>query len=227
QRANEIERKNQEAHDNALAITQERRQDLENATAKAKVVDRIADLADSIAAVADQIDLLSLNASIEAARAGEAGRGFAVVAGEINKLATETTETVHQIQETVGSITNAFKELSDGAEHLLSFVTDVVAPDYRNFVTIGRQYGEDAQLFGDLSGKIEEMTENIKASMKEVNEAVASIAESTQDTSEHSADITDSVTSVSSAVDSVADLAMKQQVTAGSLTDIVNHFKLE
>ena len=225
-RAREIEKKNQEAHDNAIEITEARREELKNATAQAKVVDKIADLADSIAAVADQIDLLSLNASIEAARAGEAGRGFAVVAGEINKLATETAETVGEIQNTIGNITKAFGQLSSSSNKLLEFVTDTVTPDYSNFVNVGRQYGEDAQLFGDLAGRIEEMTENIKNSMKEVNYAVASIAESTQDTSAHSAEITDSVESVSSAVDSVADLAMKQQVTAGNLTDIVNNFKL-
>lgn len=56
-------------------------------------------MAEVISEIADQINLLSLNASIEAARAGEQGKGFAVVAGEIGNLAGETTAAVNKIKE--------------------------------------------------------------------------------------------------------------------------------
>ncbi len=226
-RAREIEKKNREAHDNAINITDARREELENANKKAEVVKEIANLAESIAAIASQIDLLSLNASIEAARAGEAGKGFAVVASEINNLATQTNDAVEEIKVTINSVQEAFKDLSSGSNKLLDFVTDTVTPDYENFVKIGEQYEKDAELFGELASRIEDMTQNIKSSMNEVNSAVMSIAESTQETSTRSADITGSVDSVSEAVDSVADLATEQQHTAGKLTDIVSHFRLE
>jgi len=189
-------------------------------------VSEISTLADAIASIASQIDLLSLNASIEAARAGEAGRGFAVVASEINNLATETNTAVEQIKKTIDSVQGAFADLSAGSNKLLDFVTDTVTPDYENFVTVGRQYGEDAELFGELATRIQDMTANIGNSMQEVNDAVASIAESTQETASHSADVTNSVDSVAEAVDSVAGLATDQQNTASILTEIVSHFKL-
>ena len=219
-------RKNQAAHDSAIEITNQRRIELTNANEKAKVVSEISTLADAIASIASQIDLLSLNASIEAARAGEAGRGFAVVASEINNLATDTNEAVDEIKKTIESVQEAFSDLSAGSNKLLDFVTDTVTPDYENFVTVGKQYGDDAELFGHLATRIQDMTENIKNSMQEVNEAVSNIAESTQETSSHSADVTSSVDSVAEAVDSVAELATDQQHTASNLTEIVNHFKL-
>ncbi len=226
-RALEIQRKNQAQHDSAIEITNLRRAELEAANEKAKVVSEISTLADAIASIASQIDLLSLNASIEAARAGEAGRGFAVVASEINNLATDTNEAVIEIKKTIDSVQQAFTDLSAGSNKLLDFVTDTVTPDYENFVTVGKQYGDDAELFGQLATRIQDMTENIKNSMNEVNEAVSNIAESTQETSSHSADVTSSVDSVAEAVDSVAELATDQQHTASNLTEIVSHFRLK
>lgn len=225
-RAIEIQENGRKQHDSAIAIANERKDELEAATARAEVVNEIANLANAISEIASQINLLSLNASIEAARAGDAGKGFAVVAQEINKLATETDDAVKQIQDTVDSVQQAFTELATGSNKLLEFVIDTVTPDYDNFIQVGEQYGDDANLFGDLSDKISEMAENIQANMNEVNKAVQSIAESTQETASRSADVTDSVSSVSEAVDSVADLATKQQATAGTLTEIVSQFKL-
>lgn len=66
----------------------------------------ITDTIGIIVDIADKINLLSLNASIEAARAGEAGRGFAVVADEIGKLATQTADSIKEI-ERVLSMSNA------------------------------------------------------------------------------------------------------------------------
>ncbi|HPJ38886.1 MAG TPA: methyl-accepting chemotaxis protein, partial [Spirochaetota bacterium] len=60
--------------------------------------DRIGDTIAMIVDIADRINMLSLNASIEAARAGEHGRGFAVVANEIGKLASQTGESVKEIE---------------------------------------------------------------------------------------------------------------------------------
>ncbi len=226
-RAKEIQENSLKSHDAAISIANQRQKEVEAASAKAEVVHEIENLATAISNIAEQINLLSLNASIEAARAGEAGRGFAVVASEINKLATETADAVQQIQDTIVSIEEAFGDLSSSSSKLLAFVTETVTPDYRNFVEIGKQYGDDAALFGDLAAQIDDMTENIRSSMDEVNDAVSNIAESTQETSTRSSDVTESVGSVSAAVDSVADMATKQQVTADNLLQMVQQFKLK
>ena len=226
-RASEIEKESRHAYDNAISIAEQREKDLVEANEKAKVVDQIGTLADTIAEIADQINLLSLNASIEAARAGDAGKGFAVVASEINKLASSTSEAVEQIRDTIEGVQEAFGTLSNSSGELLEFIKDTVTPDYDHFVNVARQYGDDAGSFGNSSENIAGMVENIRASMEEVSKAIQNIAESTQDTADLSSKVNDSVMAAADVVSNVNDMSTKQEEIAGTLGEIVGKFKLK
>ncbi len=225
-RASEVEESSRKAYDHAIAIVEKYSDELKEANERAKIVSEIGEMVNSIADIADQINLLSLNASIEAARAGEHGRGFAVVASEVNKLATETGDAVERIKVTIEGVQSAFGSMSDGANQLLDFVQETVAPDYDNFVNIGVQYGQDATAFKNLADSIGELVNTITDSMEQVNLAVADIAESAQDTSANSADITETVDQVSVMVDDVEDMATEQKDVASDLSNIVSKFKL-
>ena len=226
-RAREIEKESKTAYDYAINIAEQREADLIEANEKAKVVDQIGTLADTIAEIADQINLLSLNASIEAARAGDAGKGFAVVASEINKLASSTSEAVEQIRETIDGVQEAFGTLSNSSGELLTFIKETVTPDYDKFVNVAKQYGDDAGSFGDSSENIAQMVENIRASMEEVSKAIQNIAESTQDTADLSSRVNDSVMAAADVVSNVNEMTNKQEAVAGTLEEIVGRFKLK
>jgi len=70
-----------------------------------------------VSGIANQINLLALNASIEAARAGEAGKGFAVVAEEVRKLSVETDKAVEEINQNLTGFVSNMKEVVSGIDN--------------------------------------------------------------------------------------------------------------
>ena len=225
-RADDIEAQSQASFEEAQRLTAEFSDRLSESIKNAAVVASISEMADAISGIAEQVNLLSLNASIEAARAGDAGRGFAVVATEIGNLAGSTTETVGKIQVTIHQVQDAFSGLTDAANGILGFVQDTVAPDYDHFVKVAEQYGNDAKSFETASSSISNMSDNIKSIMSEVTDAIQNIAEATQDTTNISTQIMDSIEVVSGRVTEVSSMSSSQQQVADSLAEMVGKFKL-
>ena len=225
-RASDVEGKSKEAFENAINLSKKYDESLRKSIENSSIVESIGTLAGTISEIAEQINLLSLNASIEAARAGEQGKGFAVVATEIGQLAGETSEAVGKIQNTVSDVQKAFVELTDDAKSMLVFLNETVTPDYENFVNIGVQYGDDAKRIEEISNSISEMASTIERTMGEVSLAINNIAESTQVTAASSVDSVKAIDDVSVVVDSVVEMSEKEEHIADDLTEVISGFKL-
>ncbi|MDC7280273.1 methyl-accepting chemotaxis protein [Butyrivibrio fibrisolvens] len=225
-RATDIGKNSQEAFDKSQTLQASFQEKLEESISQSQVVENIGEMASVIADIADQITLLSLNASIEAARAGEQGKGFAVVATEIGKLAGQTSDSVEKIQETISAIKDAFEGLSTNAKSLLDYVSDTVTPDYKNFVGVAERYGQDAENIKNSSEQLSIMTDSIQNIMSEVRLALQNIAEATQNTAANSGEVMDSIDHLSGTVSNINDMSDDQNSISDDLSRVVSQFKL-
>lgn len=226
-RAAQIESDSNTSFESSNALSGKFERQLQESMENSQVVNKIEEMADVISGIAEQINLLSLNASIEAARAGEAGRGFAVVASEIGKLANETTDAVEKIHTNIAEVQGAFHKLTDDAQGLLSFVRDTVNPDYHKFIDVARQYGKDAEDIDESAHNISNMSANIRHIMEEVTDAIGNIAEATQTATESSNQVLQSVETVADDVMNISQMSKEHEHISYELNAVVTQYKLD
>jgi methyl-accepting chemotaxis protein len=140
------------------------------------MADSIGDVIGAIKAIAEQTNLLALNATIEAARAGEAGKGFAVVADEVKKLATETANKTIEIDERVARIQSAIRNSVDAVQRIINDVREIdhatgtvaSAVEEQNAATseIGRNVSEASNGTQQVASNILEVQKNAEETGK-------------------------------------------------------------
>lgn len=170
----------------------------------------IGTIAGAIADIADQTNLLALNAAIEAARAGEAGRGFAVVADEVRKLAEKTQESTKMISEIIMTLVNESKQADKNMSTAKASVDEGVEVIETTTAIFNR--------IQDAVSKVREANDFVTVSISEQAEAIDASSENIRMVFQG---ITESNTAVEQITFTVNDLE-KQAVT---LNDMMNKFR--
>ena len=178
-----------------------------------EAVKKIKSAIELITDIADETNLLSLNASIEAARAGEAGKGFAVVAEEIQKLADQSNNSAKKIE-------NSIEELLKESDRTISIMKEVeeavnnqkikITETKDKFEVVSNSVAKSAQDIHKISDEAVKL-EGVKDSIIDIMQNLSAIAEenaaSTEETTASMNELTNVIENVSKSSSTLKDLA--------------------
>ena len=172
---------------------------------------KIGSILDVIRGIAEQTNLLALNAAIEAARAGEQGRGFAVVADEVRVLAQKTTQSTSEIETMISNLQSSSKAASNVIESCMN----------------------DMDMSVEQASSANSAMEEIQALIMEISHMSTHISQAAAEQSETSGDIARNIEDINhiadasyQAMSSIAEASQNLTILANQQGDLVHQFKL-
>ena len=214
-------------HNEANEIRVNIKNSMDGALDKIKEVERIRHLADTILQISSQTNLLALNAAIESARAGEAGRGFSVVADEIRKLAEDSENTVNEIHSTIQVVFEAVNNLTNISKETLHYIETKVVDSYKESVTVGESYDNDAIYVNNLVSDLSATSEQLLAAIKNVAESIDDISKANSQGAKDTSDIAHKVLRIKQRSDEVRSETDNVKQSTEHLKELVSKFNIE
>jgi methyl-accepting chemotaxis protein len=198
----------------------------------AEVVDKlgtssrqISEIITVISGIAEQTNLLALNAAIEAARAGEQGRGFAVVASEVRKLAEQSqvaaykiAEIIQEVQEETNTVIHTMKTGTREASKGISIIKQT-GKSFKDIVAVVEELEHQIQIISNATGRLSTSGEQIMTSVDTIKNLAISAAANTQTISASAEEQSASMQEISSSSEALS-------VMSQNLHTLVNRFKL-
>ncbi|WP_083655297.1 methyl-accepting chemotaxis protein [Roseburia sp. 499] len=178
-----------------------------------------------IASIADETNLLSLNASIEAARAGEAGRGFAVVASQIQKLAEQSNDSARQIDEVI----YALLEDSEKAVKTMDEVKTIMEQQSENVSKAGTVFSQvETGITESINGiaQIADRTNKLNSTRNGIVDVVQNLTAIAQENAASTEETSAAVIEVANVMQEISDHALELQEIASTLEKNINIFQI-